>query len=33
MDPLIGSGAKIVRLDEVIPIYEDEPTALASLIV
>ncbi len=33
MDPLALVGAKIVRLDEVIPIYEDEPTALASLII
>ncbi len=33
MDPLAHVGANIIRLGEVIPIYDDEPTALASLIV
>ena len=32
MDPPVRFGANIIRLGEVIPIFDDEPTALAALI-
>ncbi len=33
MDPQVRFGANIIRLGSVVPMYDDEPTALASLIV
>lgn len=33
MDPFVRVGADIVKLGRIIPIYDDEPTALAALIV
>jgi len=33
MNSFVRVGADIVRLGRIIPIYEDEPTALASLIL
>jgi anti-sigma B factor antagonist len=33
MDPLVRFGANIIRLGEIVPILDDEATALASLIV
>ena len=33
LDPFVRVGADIVRLGRIIPIYEDEATALAALIV
>ncbi|HEY2155855.1 MAG TPA: STAS domain-containing protein [Isosphaeraceae bacterium] len=33
MDPAVRFGANIIRLGDVVPIYDDEPTALAALIV
>ena len=33
MDPDVRIGADIVRLGRIVPIYDDEPTALAALVV
>jgi anti-anti-sigma regulatory factor len=33
LDPIARVGANILHLGEVVPIFEDEPTALASLII
>ena len=33
MDPSVRLGANILRLGQIVPIYEDEPTAIAALIV
>jgi anti-anti-sigma factor len=33
MDPSVRLGANILQLGQVVPIFDDEPTAIAALIV